>query len=117
MVDARNILVQNKIIETKERKLPKDFYPANLTKKNQFFTWGKVYRKVIPGSDDGYVRTLCKDHTMKFLRDENVKLDVSNRRYSREKVTLTKCKYTDKLCLCLDVAVLTPITDGVGKTQ
>ena len=39
--DAQNILVEKKIIETKEGKLPKEFDPNNLTNLfvDQFFTW------------------------------------------------------------------------------
>ena len=57
--DARNFLVKKKIIETKEDKLPKYFDTANLTNLfvDQFVTWYEVHRKVIPGYDDGYVRT------------------------------------------------------------
>ena len=44
----------------------------------------------MPRYDDGYVHTMYKDHTMKFPRDVNGGLDVSNGTYPREKVTLTK---------------------------
>ena len=95
--DACNILVEKKIIETKEDKLPKEFDPANLTNLfvDRFVTWNEVYRKSLPGSDDGFVCTPYKYHIMNFPRDVNGKLDVSNGMNSREKVTLTKCKYTD----------------------
>ena len=87
--DARNFLVKKKIIETKEDKLPKYFDTANLTNLfvDQFVTWYEVHRKVVPGYNDGYVCTPYKDHTMNFPRNNNGKLDVSNRTYSREKVT------------------------------
>ena len=41
MGDAQNILFENKTIETKEGKLPKEFDPANLTNLfvDQFVTW------------------------------------------------------------------------------
>ena len=86
MGDARNILFENKIIETKEDKLPKEFDPANLTNLfvDRFVTWYEVNRKVIPRYGNGYVRTTYKDHIMNFPRDKNVKLDVSNETYSRE---------------------------------
>ena len=85
--DARNIIVEKKIIETREGKLPKEFDPANLTNLfvDQFVTWDKCHRKVIPGFDYGYIRTKYKDHIMKLPRDDNGKLDVSNRMYLREK--------------------------------
>ena len=50
---------------------------------------------------------------MKFQRKNNGKFDVLNMTYSREKVTQTKCKYTDEVCLCLGVADVTPVIDGV----
>ena len=80
---------------------------------DKFVTWDEVHRKVIPGSDDGYIRTPYKDNIMDFLRDDNGKLDVSNRTYLREKVTLIKYEVR----LCLGVAVVTPITDGVEQPQ
>ena len=67
--------------------------------------------------DAVYVRPQHKDHIMKFRCDNNGKLDISNRMYSREKVTLTKCKYTEKVRLCLGVSVVTPIIDGVEQPQ
>ena len=84
---------------------------------DQFVIWDEVHRKVIATSDDGYIHTTYKDNIMKFPRDSNGKLDVSNRVYSREKVTLTKCKYTDKVHLCLGFSVVTPIIDGVEQPQ
>ena len=54
---------------------------------------------------------------MKFPRDNNGKLDVSKWAYSREKVTLTKCKYSDKVSLCLGVAAVTPVIDGAEQRQ
>ena len=45
----------------------------------------------------------------------NGKLDVSNGMYSREKVTLAKCKYTEKVRLCLGVAVVNPVIAGVEQ--
>ena len=73
------------MIKTKEGKLPKEFDPDNLTNLfvDQFVTWDKVHRKVIPGSDDGYVRTPYKNNIMKLPRNDNGKLDVSNGKYSR----------------------------------
>ena len=117
--EARNILVENKTIETKEGKLPKEFGPAYLTNLfvDQFVTWNEVLRIVIPGSDDGYVHTPNKDHTMKLPRDDNGKLDISKGTYSIEKEKLTKCKYTDKFRLCLIVCVVTPVIDGVKQPQ
>ena len=50
---------------------------------------------------------------MKSPLKNNGKFDVLNRTYSREKVTFKKCKYTDEVRLCLGVADLTPIIDGV----
>ena len=119
MGDAQNIIVETKITKTKEGKLPKEFDPANLTNLfvDQFVTWDEFHRKVIPGSDDGYVHTPYKDNIMNFSRDDNGKLDISNSTYSIEKVTLTKCKYTDKFRLCLGVDVVTPVIDGVEQPQ
>ena len=119
MGDTQNVLVENKRIKTKEGKLPKYFDPANLTNLfvDQFVTCNEVHRKIIPGYDDSYVCTPYRDHIMKLLHDDNGKLDVSNGTYLREKVTLTKCKYTDESHLCLGVAVVTPIIDGVEKPQ
>ena len=59
MGDAQKILVENNMIKKKEGKLPKDFDTANLNNLfvDQFVTWDGVYRKVIPGYDDGYVYT------------------------------------------------------------
>ena len=54
---------------------------------------------------------------MKFPHDINEKLEISNKRYSREKVTLTKCKYTVEFCLRLCVAVMTNMIDGVKQPQ
>ena len=62
----------------------------------------------MPRSDDGYVRTLYKYHIMKLPHGVNGKLEVSNWTYSREKVTLMRCKYTDKVHLCLCVTIMTP---------
>ena len=84
---------------------------------DQFVTRDEVHRKIIPIFDDSYVHTLYKYHTIKLPHNDNGKLEVSNGTYSREKVTLTKCKYTDKVCLCLGVAVVTPVIDGVEQTQ
>ena len=54
--DARNILVEKKIFETKEGKSPKEFGPTNLTNLfvDQFVTWNEVHRIFMPGSDDGF---------------------------------------------------------------
>ena len=71
----------------------------------------------MPGYDDGYLHTTYKDHTTKFPRDINEKLVVYNGTYSREKNTLVKFKYTDKVRLCLGVAVVTPVIDGVEQPQ
>ena len=116
---AQNILVEKKIIKTKEDKLPKDFDPANLTNLfvDQFVTWDEVHRKVIPGSDYVYLLNWYKDHIMKFPRKNNGKFDVLNRTYSREKVTLTKCKYIYEVRLCLGVADVNPVIDGVQQPQ
>ena len=74
---AQNILVEMKIIKTKEDKLPKDFDTANLTNLfvDQFVTWDEVYRKVIPGSNYIYLCNRYKDHIMKFPRKKNGKLE------------------------------------------
>ena len=82
------ILVEKKIIEMKEGKLPKELDTDNLTCLfvDHFFTWDKVNRKVMPVSDDGYVHTTYKDRIMKFPHDVNEKLDVFNGTYSREKL-------------------------------
>ena len=114
LIDTQNIIVERKIIETKEGKLPTNFDPASLTNLflDQFVTWNEVNRKVMTGSDDGYVRTLSKDHIMKLPRGVNGKWDVSNGTYSIEKFTFTKCKYIDEVRLCLGVAVVTPVIDG-----
>ena len=87
MGDTQNILVEKKMILLKEGNLPKEFYPDNLTNLfvDKFVTWDESYRKAIPGSDDGYVRTTYKYHIMKFPRNENGKLDVSNGTYSRKR--------------------------------
>ena len=68
LVDAQNILVEKKINETKEGRLPKEFAPAKLTNLfvDQFVTWDEVHRKVVPVSYDGYVQTLYKYHIMKL---------------------------------------------------
>ena len=50
---------------------------------------------------------------MKVPRNNNGEFDVLNRTYSREKVTLKKCKYIDEVSLCVGVADVTPIVDGV----
>ena len=54
---ARNIPFENNIIKTKEVKLPKEFDTANLNNLfvDPFVTWDVVHRKVITGSDDGYI--------------------------------------------------------------
>ena len=119
MVDAQNIIAEKKIIKTKECELPKEFDPINLTRLivDQFVTWDEVCRKVIAGFDDGYVRNPYKDHIMKFPRNNNGKLEVSNGAHSIEKLTLTKCNYTDEICLCLSVDVVTPVIDGVEQPQ
>ena len=84
---------------------------------DQFVKLDEVHRKIIPGSDDGYKQTLYKDHIMKLPRDKNGKLGVSNGAYSREKLTLTKCKYTYEFHMCLGVAFVTHIIDGVEQPQ
>ena len=83
--DARNILVEKKIIKTKEDNVPKEFDPANLTNLfvDTFVTWDEVHSKVIPGSDYGCVRTPYNDHIMKLPHDNNGKLDVSKSTHSR----------------------------------
>ena len=65
---TQNILVENKIFETKEGKLPKKLDSANLNNLfvDQFFTWDEVHRKVIPRSNYVYLRNRYKDHIMKF---------------------------------------------------
>ena len=93
----KQILVERKIIKTKEGKLPKHFDPASLDNLfvDQFVTWDEVHRKVITISDDGYVQNTYKNNIMKFPRKDNGKLEVSNGTYSREKLTLKKYKYMD----------------------
>ena len=115
MEDAQKLLVEKKVIKKKEGKLPKYFDPANLTNLfvDQFVTWDEVHRKVIPGYDEGCLRNRYKSHIMKFPRMNNGEFDILNRKYSREKVTLTTCKYMYKVCLCLGVADATPVIDGV----
>ena len=54
---------------------------------------------------------------MKSPHNDNGDLDVSNGTYSKEKVTLKKCKYRDEVSLCLCVAVMNPIIDGVEQPQ
>ena len=54
---------------------------------------------------------------MKFPHKNNGKLDVLNRTYSREKVTLKKCKYIDEVRMSLGVADVTPVIDGVEQPQ
>ena len=71
----------------------------------------------MPVSDDGYVHTMYADHITNSLRDINGELDVSNETCSRENFTLMKCKYTDKVCLCLGVSMVTTGIDGVEKPQ
>ena len=82
---------------------------------DKFVTWDEVHSKVIPGYDDGYLRTPYKYHITKFPCDKNGKLDVSNRTYSREKVTFTKYKYIDRGHIFLGVSVLTPVICGVEQ--
>ena len=84
---------------------------------DHFVTWYEVHRRFIPGSDDGYVHTLYKDLIMNLPSDDNGKFDVSNGRYSIEKVTFIKFKYTDKVRLCLGVAIVTTGIDDVEKPQ
>ena len=74
---GRRTKTENKIIKTKEGKLPKEFDPANLTNLfvDQFVTWDEVYRKVIPGSNYIYLCNRYKDHIMKFPRKKNGKLE------------------------------------------
>ena len=95
--DVQNILVENSKIKRKEVKLLKDFDPANLTNLfvDQIVTRYEVNKKVIAGSDDGYVHSTYKDHIMHLTRDVNGKLEVSNGKYSREEVTLKNWKFTD----------------------
>ena len=95
------------------------FDPINLTSLfvNQFFTWDELYRKFLPGSDDGFVRTRYMYQIMKFPRQNNGELDVSNKTYSREKVTLKNWRYTDEVRLCLGVSVMTPVIDCVEQPQ
>ena len=113
--DAQNIIVEKKIFKTKEGKLPKEFDPANLTNLffDQFVTGDELHRKVIHGSDYVYLRNQYKDHIMMFPRKNIGKFGILNRTYSREKLTLTKCKYIDEVRLCLGVADATPVIDGV----
>ena len=115
MQDTQNILVEKKIIKTKESKLPKEFDPANLNDLfvDQFVTWDEVHRKVIPRSYYVYLGNRFKYHIMKFPLKNNGKFDVLNRTYSREKVTLKKCKYIDEVRLSLGIADVTPIFDSV----
>ena len=54
---------------------------------------------------------------MNFPRNNNGELDVSNETYSKEKITLKKCKYTEEFHLCLGVAVVNPVIDGVENIK
>ena len=114
---TQNILVENKIFETKEGKLPKKLDSANLNNLfvDQFVTWDKVHRKFIPEYDYWYVHTTYKNHILKFQRKFNGKFYVSKELSSRERVTLTKCKHTDKVRLCLGVDVTTYVNDVVEQ--
>ena len=107
------------MIEMKEGKLPKEFDSANMNNLfvDQFVTWDEIHRKVIPVSDDGYIPNPYKNNIMKFPRNNNGKLDVSDGTYSRDKVTLTKCKYTEEVRLCLGASFVTPVIDGVEQPQ
>ena len=51
--DAQKNLVEKKIIETKEGKLPKEIDCANLTNLfvDQFVTWYEVHRKVVDNAN------------------------------------------------------------------
>ena len=115
MEDTKNILVEKKIIKTKEGKLPKAFDHANLTTLflNQFVTWDEFHRRVIPRSDYVFMLNTYKDHIMNSSCNNNGKLDVLKRMYSRKKITLTRCKYIDEFRICLSVADMTPVIDGV----
>ena len=79
---------------------------------DQFLTWDEVHRKFIPVSGDGCVHTPYKYNIMKFPYNQNGKLEISNGTNSIEKVTLTKCNYTDEVRICLGVAVVTPVIDS-----
>ena len=81
--DAHTIIVENKIIKTKEGKLTKEFDPDNLTNLfvDKFFTWDEFHRKVIPGSNYFYLRNRYKDHIMKFPLKNNGDFDILNMAY------------------------------------
>ena len=65
--EAKIMLVQKKIIKTKEGKLPKEFDPTNLNNLfvDQFVTWDEVHMKVIHRSNYVYIRIWYNDHIMK----------------------------------------------------
>ena len=62
------MLVQKKIIKTKESKIQKEFDPTNLNNLfvDQFVTWDEVHMKVIHRSNHVCLRNQYKDHIMKF---------------------------------------------------
>ena len=115
--DAKKYLVKENVIKGTDSELPSEYDPAKLTSLSvdQFVTWDEVHKKVMPGSDDGYVKSPYKDHILKFPRDANGKIDLLNGSYSKEKVTVMKCKYMDEVRLCLGVAVVTPVIDSVEQ--
>ena len=60
-----------------------------------------------------FVYTIGTSITSGSSHARNGEFDILKRKYSREKVTLTTCKYLYEVHLCLGVADLTPVIDGV----
>ena len=99
----------------KKGKLPKQFDPVNLTNLffDKFVTWDEVLRKIVLKYVYGCLRTPYKDHIMNFPRDVNGE----GGGVFKKKGTLMNCKYTDEVCLCLGIVVVTPFIDCVKQPQ
>ena len=56
--DAKKYLVKENVIKGTDSELPSEYNPAKLTSLSvdQFVTWDEVHKKVMPGSDDGYIQ-------------------------------------------------------------
>lgn len=72
---------------------------------------GQDAPKVEPG---GGITKGTKMSFLQFHCDKNGKLDLKNGKYTEEKMTQMKCKYTNEVCLCLGAAMVTPL-DGNGN--
>ena len=59
------------------------------------------------------VYTIGTSITSGSSHERNGEFDILKRKYSREKATLTTCKYIYEVRLCLGVADATPGIDGV----